>query len=87
MKRILDDHGGFVLFLVFFGLVVWAVHEVNNYKPIKRNPETFQRAFKECLTNVPKGAESIHNSNDWDEVVRECRDQAREFSDYELHYK
>jgi len=28
--------------------------------------------FSSCLKNVPKGPSSIHNSNDWDEVVVAC---------------
>ena len=36
--------------------------------------------FKECLTALPKGPESVTTSNDWDEVVDECDSTARRMS-------
>ncbi|ANZ50317.1 hypothetical protein PHOBOS_127 [Erwinia phage vB_EamM_Phobos] len=36
--------------------------------------------FKECLASIPKGPEKIDNSNDWQEVVEECGEQARKMS-------
>lgn len=39
-----------------------------------------QQLFQQCMSNLPKGPERIHNSNDWDEVVSECGEQARMLS-------
>lgn len=34
--------------------------------------ERMREIFKECMAVLPKGSTSVHNSNDWDEVVAEC---------------
>ena len=82
--KILDEHGMFMLCVTFFGLVVWAFVAVSNIEPAKEpNPATIERVFKECMAILPKGAERIHNSNDWDEVVGECRDHAHDVAVYE----
>lgn len=39
-----------------------------------------RQIFKECLESIPKGPEKIDNSNDWQEVVEECGDQADSMS-------
>ena len=86
--KILDEHGTFMLCLTGIGLVIWAFVAVLNIEPAKEiNPATVERAFKECMAILPKGAERIHNSNDWDEVVSECRGHAREVAGYESHNK
>lgn len=45
-----------------------------------RTPEPDQcmrrEIFKECLALIPKGPQSVHNSNDWQEVVAECGEVA-----------
>ncbi len=32
--------------------------------------------FKQCMTLLPKGPESVHNSNDWSKVVYSCESVA-----------
>ncbi len=36
--------------------------------------------FKECMVTLPKGPESVHNSNDWSEVVDECNNASAQQS-------
>jgi hypothetical protein len=31
-----------------------------------------QRVFTDCLKNTPQGPVSVHNSNDWSEVIDSC---------------
>ena len=88
--KILDEHGTFMLCVTGLGLLIWALVAVINYKseerPIPRH-ETIERVFKECMAILPKGAERIHNSNDWDEVVGECREHAQDVAVYESYNK
>lgn len=46
----------------------------------QRYPEPDQclrrEIFKECMASLPKGPQSVHNSNDWDEVVDACESAA-----------
>lgn len=82
--KIIDEHGMFMLCVTGIGLVIWAFVAVSNIEPAKKtNPATIERVFKECMAILPKGAERIHNSNDWDEVVIECREHARDIAVYE----
>ena len=86
--KILDEHCMFMFCLTFLGLVVWAFVAISNMEPAKKpNQATIERVFKECMAILPKGAESIHNSNDWDEVVGECRNHAYDVAVYESRNK
>ena len=42
----------------------------------KEQPQSDQclraEIFKSCMASLPKGPESVHNSNDWDELVDSC---------------
>ena len=43
-----------------------------------------RQIFKECLESIPKSPEKIDNSNDWQEVVEECGDQADKMSSFNV---
>ena len=85
--KILDEHGMFMFCVTFFGLVVWALIAFEPKKDPIPNHATIERVFKECMAILPKGAERIHNSNDWDEVVGECREHAHDVAVYESRNK
>ena len=88
--KILDEHGTFMLCVTGIGLIIWAFVAVLNIEPKEQpipNHATIERVFKECMAILPKGAERIHNSNDWDEVVSECREHALEIAVYESRNK
>ena len=57
--------------------VVLVLAACNPYVPPNR-PDQCLRAklFAECLDKIPKGPNSVHNSNDWEEVVSTCGSNA-----------